>query len=113
MWIFIPFQIIVCSYSNLCSLTDNLSLIQVVGSNTYISLNGSESLIDLVFLSSLQTFIKCSVIPGLGNSDHCGIYLLLRSSLPVQHVRSNNNKTIWRYDMQTSSRPVTCLMIST
>ena len=37
-------------YSHLCSLIDNLSPMQVVGSNTHVDPNGSESLIDLVFV---------------------------------------------------------------
>ena len=84
-------------YPHLCSLTDSLSLIQVVDSNTCIGLDGSESLIDLVFMSSPQSLIKCFVTPGLGNSNHYGIFLSLNSSFPAQQVRSNKNRTIRRY----------------
>ena len=84
-------------YSHLCSLIDNLSLMQVVGSNTHVDPNGSESLIDLVFMSSPQALTKCCVTPGLGNLDHYGIYLSLKSSLPAQHARLNKKRTIWRY----------------
>lgn len=84
-------------YSHLCSLTDSLSLMQVVSSNTHVGANASESLIDLVFMSSPTALIECCVTPGLGNPDHYGIPLLLRSSLPAQHIRPNTNRTIWRY----------------
>ena len=70
---------------------------QMVGSNTHIGPDGSESLIDLVFMSSPQSLIKCSVTPGLGNSDHYGIFLSLNSGLSAQQIWANKNRTICRY----------------
>ena len=49
-------------------LTNNLSLMQVVGSNTHIGPDGSESLIDLVLMPSPRALTKCCVTPALGNS---------------------------------------------
>ena len=49
-------------------LTDNLSLMQVVGSNTHIGTDGSESLIVLVLMPSPRALTKCCVTPALGNS---------------------------------------------
>lgn len=45
----------------------------------------------------MQSLTKCSVTPGLGNSDHCRIFLSLNSSLPPQHMQWNKNRPIWRY----------------
>ena len=37
------------------------------------------------------------VMPGLGNSDHQGVYISLKCQLPTPYVQHTGNRTIWRY----------------
>ena len=71
-------------YPYLCDLMTSFSLSQVVDTPTHFSPNGQSTLIDLVFVSNLDSLSNCSVIPQLSNSDHVGLMVTLKH----QHVAS-------------------------
>ena len=62
---------------------------------THISSSGNHSLIDLVFVSNISLLNECSVLPPLGNSDHCGLQLKLRSNNPIG--KQTVKHTLWNY----------------
>ena len=68
-------------------------LTQVVTSPTHCS----NSLIDLIFLSSSEALSSCEILPPLANSDHNGILLLLQN-LKTKPIPIKGAKKIWRYD---------------
>ena len=57
--------------------------------------SGQSTLIDLVFVSNLDSLSNCSVIPQLSNSDHVGLMVTLKH----QHVASISmpRRRVWRY----------------
>ena len=82
--------------NQLASISNLLSLKQIVSRPTHYSHQGSPSTIDLVFLPpNLSTNI--SIFPPIGNSDHLTILttINLKSSRPFPH--SNPSKKIWLY----------------
>lgn len=59
-------------FSKLLSVSNNLTLTQVVSVPTHYS-KYSNSLIDLVFLSSPKDLLSCDTLPPLVNSDRLGL----------------------------------------
>ena len=82
-------------YSHLSDFMASFCLSQVVESPTHFSPNGHSSLIDLVFVSNLNSFSQCVVIPQLANSDHLGLMVTMKQdhspSIPTPRRR------VWRY----------------
>ena len=64
-------------YSNLCTITNLYCLHQAVTGPTHVHHDGSESTIDLVFVSEPSLLKTCYTIPPLSNSDHRGILMEL------------------------------------
>lgn len=82
---------------SLNDLSNSFVLTQVVREPTRVTLSGSVSLIDLVFLSNPGLLLNCEVIAPLVNSDHNGINLSLkwpRKSTPIV----TTNRTMWKYE---------------
>ena len=90
---------LLCESSSLfpyiCNLSNSFSLTQVVDSPTHFTSENHSSLIDLIFVSNMHFFSKCSTIPQLSNSDHLGLLLSMKhcSAPSVSLPR----RTVWRY----------------
>ena len=79
-------------FSKLLSVSNSLTLTQVVSVPTHYSTH-SNSLIDLVFLSSPKHLLFCDTLPPLSNSDHLGLSLLAKPEKnPMRRERR-----VWRY----------------
>ena len=76
-------------------LSLHLILLKLCKQVTHISSSGNHSLIDLVFVSNISLLNECSVLPPLGNSDHCGLQLKLRSNNPIG--KQTVKHTLWNY----------------
>lgn len=63
-------------FSQVTNIVHTFSLSEVVDSPTNFSLNGLLSLIDLVFVSNIQSLLECVVIPPLSNSNHLGLSVI-------------------------------------
>ena len=82
-------------FSKLLFVTNSLALTQVVSDATYYSTN-SNSLIDLVFLSSPTDLLLCETIPPLSNSDHLGLHFKISIPKSKRHSTKCERK-VWRY----------------
>ena len=85
-------------FCKLQSILQTLSLSQVVQFPTHATLNGDRSLIDWAVLSNVELLSECSIIPPLSNSDHNGIYLLLKWKRSAEYVEQQP-RTVWRYSL--------------
>ena len=63
-------------FSNLCTILDSFSLVQVVLDPTHTSPLGTSSLIDLVLMSNPSMFSACMVIPPLEEDEEVHDLLL-------------------------------------
>ena len=50
-----------------------LSLSQAVQETTHMTSNGSETFLDLAFVSQTSQLKQCEVVPPIGSSDHYGL----------------------------------------
>ena len=82
-------------FLKLLSVSNSLTLTQVVSDPTHYSSNSS-SLIDLVFLSSPKSFLFCNTLPPLANSDHLGLSFAVTIDKPRPNPTRSMRK-IWRY----------------
>ena len=82
-------------YSSLCNLTTLYCLYQSVTGPTHVHHDGSESTIDLVFVSESSLLNTCDTIPPLSNSDHRGI--LMEISRKIVKAEKTQGRLIWRY----------------
>ena len=71
-------------FSKLLSVSNSLTLTQVVSIPTHYSSN-SNSLIDLVFLSSPKDLLFCDTLPPLSNSDYLGLSLVVSIAKPKRN----------------------------
>ena len=62
-------------FSKLFSVTNRVSLYQVVRGFTHYNQSGNHSIIDLAFVSSPLLLTYCNTIPPLSTSDHHGFSL--------------------------------------
>ena len=70
---------------------------QVVVGPTHTHHNGSQSTIDLVFVSNHIRVGSCETLPSLSSSDHYGVLvqIVLRNSL---HLVPSKGRLVWRYN---------------
>ena len=91
-------------YSRLKCLWELLSLHQVVTEPTRSASNGSETLIDYVFLSNISQLASCSVFPPIANSDHSCIDVVLLPGKSSVRTRTKIRRVIWKYALADFSR---------
>ena len=77
-------------YSKFHELMDSFALSQVVNSPTHNTSSSHPSLIDLAFVSNMNFFCQCHVIPQLANSDHHGLLVHMKDSY---HQTTFNHST--------------------
>lgn len=76
---------------------NSFCLSQVVSTPTHLCPNGSDSMIDLIAMSSPSLLQSCETLPPLENSDHLG--LLLKSHWKHRHQPQNGKpRSVWRYN---------------
>ena len=76
-------------------MSNSLTLTQVVSVPTHYS-SHSNSLIDLVFLSSPKHLLFCDTLPPLSNSDHLGLSLAVSLAKPERNPMRGERR-VWRY----------------
>ena len=81
-------------FSKLLSVSNSLTLTQVSVPTHYSS--NSNSLIDLVFLSSPKDLLFCDTLPPLSNSDHLGLSLAITIAKPESNP-TRSMRRVWRY----------------
>ena len=88
-------------FSKLVELSSSFGLHQLVNEATHIHHSGSTSIIDLVFVSTPELVIQCSVIPSLCNSDHTGIEINCswKSTARLNHANNSTGRIIWNYKL--------------
>lgn len=98
-------------FSDLCAFSSSFCLSQTVVGPTHNHHNGSESTIDLVFVSSEIKEHRCETIPPLANSDHNGIlaHLYVNSSSNNIQPQPCKGRLIWRYNF--ADWPAACNLI--
>ena len=84
-----------CSTLSHKLLSVTFILTQVVTEPTRIS--NTNTLIDLVFLSSPSQLSSCSTIPPLTNSNHLGLLLSLTTTVNTHRTCSTSKRKLWRY----------------
>ena len=84
-------------FTKLCFVACRLSLTQVVNTPTHY-ISNSSSLIDLVFLSSLNTcnLHFCETVPPFSNSDHFGLFLAV-TVFKSRSCPKRCGRRVWRY----------------
>lgn len=83
-------------FSKLLSVSNSLTLTQVVSVPTHYS-STSNTLIDLVFLSSSKDLLFCETLSPLSNSDHLGLSLEVSVTKPKRDPSTTCKRRIWRY----------------
>ena len=83
-------------FSKLLLVSNSLALTQVVSDAIAHYSSNSNSLIDLIFLSSPNNLIFCETIPPLSNSDHLGLQLEVSIPKPKRNPTRRVRK-VWRY----------------
>ena len=86
-------------YPRLFNLCNSFMLTQVVTEPTHTSPSGSQSLIDLVFLSHPSHLVHCYTSPPLGTSDHHCVSVGLLPNQGSTNPIKTNARTIWRYSL--------------
>ena len=81
--------------SNLCTITNLYCLNQSVAGPTHVHHDGTESTIDLVFVSEPSLLNSCDTVPPLSNSDHMGVLVELSQKIPK--AEKSQGRLIWRY----------------
>ena len=89
-------------YFKLQSIVSSFNLTQVVSEPTRVC-KTSETLIDLIFVSSSVFVKKCSATPPLANADHNGLHLIVSLNLPVKRSKPVT-RNIWRYSLADFDR---------
>lgn len=79
-------------FSKLLSVSNSLTLTQVVSVPTHYS-KYSNSLIDLVFLSSSKDLLSCDTLPPLVNSDHLGLSIANNVDKPRWNLIRSTRRT--------------------
>ena len=82
-------------FSKLLSVSNSLSLSQVVSVPTHYTTHSS-SLIDLIFLSSPKDLVFCDTLPPLANSDHLGLSFAVAIAKP-RLTPTRSMRRVWRY----------------
>ena len=91
-------------YFKLQSIVSSFNLTQVVSEPTRVC-KTSETLIDLIFVSSSVFVRKSSATPPLANADHNGLHLSVSDSLNLPVKRSKPvTRNIWRYSLADFDR---------
>jgi endonuclease/exonuclease/phosphatase family metal-dependent hydrolase len=75
-------------FCHLCTITNLYCLNQSVAEPTHVHHDGSESTIDLVFVSDPSLLNSCVTVPRLSNSDHTGIIVELSQKLIKANKKS-------------------------
>ena len=83
-------------FSHVNDILYSFSLVQVVPSFTYVSPNGSTSLIDLALLSDTSCLQSCTTLPPLSSSDHLGLSLSIKWKNSTNPTYSKS-RCIWIY----------------
>ena len=84
-------------YNKLLSISSSFNLTQIVSEPTRVSCF-SKTLIDLIFVSSINCIQSCTTVPPLANADHYGLQLIFSiasSRTPSETVPRN----VWRYHL--------------
>ena len=58
----------------------------------------SSTLIDLIFVSSINFVHSCTTVPPLGNADHYGLQLIFSTTTPKKSSKTIKRK-VWRYSL--------------
>ena len=80
--------------SKLLSVTSSFNLVQIVSELTRVT-NNTCTLIDLIFVSSVNYVESCTTIPPLANSDHYGLHLKTNLKSPKQLEKGVPRK-LWK-----------------
>lgn len=97
-------------YSKLLSIVSSFDLTQIVSEPTRITPH-STTLIDLIFVSSVDLVKFCKTISPLANADHCGLQLLFTIKSPKTSEKAVPRK-VWRYslaDWQKAAEMIECI----
>ena len=89
-------------YHKLLSVVSSFNLSQVVTEPTRVS-NFSSTLIDLIFVSSINYVQSCTTIPALANADHFGLRLIF-STIVHKTSPSSISRKVWRYSLADWNR---------
>ena len=84
-------------FSKVRELMDSFALSQVVNSPTHNTSSSHPSLIDLVFVSNMNCFCQCHVIPQLANSDHHGLIVHMKDSHQRTTFNHSTRRKVWQY----------------
>ena len=82
-------------FSNLYTIINLYCLDQSVVGPTHVHHDGTDSTIDLVFLSEPSLLNSCDTVPLLSNSDHMGVLIDLSQKSPK--AEKSQGRLIWRY----------------
>ena len=72
------------------------NLCQIVTTATHNNPSGSDSLIDLVYVSKSSFLSSCDIIAPLANSDHNSLIICLQKSNFTPEV-SSSERIVWNY----------------
>ena len=89
---------------------DSFALSQVVNSPTHITSSSHPSLIDLIFVSNMNYFCQCHVIPQLANSDHLGLIVHMKDSYQKTTFNHSTRRKVWQYKHADFNRTNNLLM---
>ena len=97
-------------FSKVHELMDSFALSQVVNSPTHNTSSSHPSLIDLVFVSNMNYFCQCHVIPQLANSDHLGLIVHMKDSHQGTTFYHSTRRKVWQYKHADFDRANNLLM---
>ena len=81
--------------SKLISLSECLSLIQIVNEATHFSHSGNPSIIDFFFLSSSIKLVSCDILPPISSSDHNTILFSISSENHSQPIITHHSVLLY------------------
>ena len=97
-------------YHKLLSIVSSFNLTQVVTEPTRVT-SSTMTLIDLIFVSSINSVKSCVTVSPLANADHFGLQLILSIS-SLRRLQKSVPRKLWRYslaDWQKAAELLECV----